>query len=239
MTTSVPEDGLALRCVGLAMKFDRAPGKAPLFSVPSLDLQEGCILCITGPSGAGKSTLLYILSGLLRPTSGSVKWGGADIATMPDASLDTFRRRQFGIVFQNFHLLGELSPLDNVILPGRFESFGITAAQRRHALDLLEALAVPTSCRFARQLSRGEQQRVALARALFFEPQVLFADEPTASLDADATTRLIDALFARTQARRRSLVIVSHDQQVIERCPRILRIEQGRLSERSGLAAAS
>lgn len=234
--SAAPGRGLPLKVAGLSVGF-AGDTPAGLFRIGSLDLEAGGILGITGPSGAGKSSLLACLTGLLPPDTGSVHWGGADLYALGERRRDAFRRRRFGLVFQNFHLLAELSPLENVLLPARFDRFGLDEALRVRARMLLQHFGVPVARRRAGDLSRGEQQRLAMARALLLEPDVLLADEPTASLDSEAAATLVRELFGGA-AEGRSLVVVSHDPLVLARCPRILTLRRGAEPELAMRAAA-
>lgn len=197
-------------------------------ALPRLSLAPRGLNVLTGPSGSGKSTLLYLLSGLLVPQAGQVVWDGTDLARLPEGARDRWRRRQAGFIFQDFHLLPELSPLRNVLLPAGFARFS-ARAQRRRAAALLARLGVPDRPRAA-LLSRGEQQRTALARAMLPAPSVLFADEPTASLDAvsgDAVTAELRALAASGCC----VIAASHDPGLIAQADRRLHLEHGQLHE--------
>lgn len=199
-----------------------------VIDLPGLSLGPGTLTVLTGPSGSGKSTLLYLLSGLLVPQAGQVVWDGTDLARLPERARDRWRRRQAGFIFQDFHLLPELSPLQNVLLPAGFASFSVRA-QRERAAALLARLGVPDRRRAA-LLSRGEQQRAALARALLPRPSVLFADEPTASLDATSGDAVTAELCALADAGC-CVIAASHDPGLIARASRRLHLEHGRIQE--------
>lgn len=197
----------------------------PVVALPMLELEPG-LTVLTGPSGSGKTTLLYLLSGLIRPQAGAVVWDGVDLARLPERGRDRWRRAHAGFVFQDFHLLPELSPLQNVLMPARFAAF----SARRHAgraAGLLRRFGVPDR-RCAALLSRGEQQRAALARALLMDPAALFADEPTASLDAAAGRVVAEALQALA-AEGRCVIAASHDPDLIALAGRRLHLEHGRI----------
>ncbi|OSQ38543.1 hypothetical protein TMES_10420 [Thalassospira mesophila] len=202
---------------------------APILSLPHLAIAPGTLLGVAGPSGSGKSSLLYLLSGLLRPTKGSVHWGDTDLTSLSEGACDGWRRRHVGFIFQDFHLIGELAPLENVLLPAGFHGWRIPADLRKRATTLLDLVGVPTNRGSVADLSRGEQQRVAIARALLFDPPILLADEPTASLDAVAADNCADILFANARENNRTLIVVSHDHTVIDRCARVLHFDKGRL----------
>lgn len=202
---------------------------APILSLPHLVVAPGTLLGIAGPSGSGKSSLLYLLSGLLRPGKGSVHWGDTDLTSLSEGACDAWRRQHVGFIFQDFHLIGELAPLENVLLPAGFHGWHIPADLRARATTLLDLVGVPTNRGSVVDLSRGEQQRVAIARALLFDPPILLADEPTASLDAVAADNCADILFTYARNNNRTLIVVSHDHTVIDRCARVLHFDKGRL----------
>ena len=146
-----------------------------------IDFPRSAITVLCGPSGSGKSTLLQVIAGLISPQSGDVRWLGETVSTKTETARDRWRLQNIGYVFQDFQLIPELSPLANVALPA---SFGKNSLPKNRAAELLNTFQVPLSRRRTSELSRGEQQRVAFARALLFDPQIILADEPTASLDA-------------------------------------------------------
>ncbi|MDF3607609.1 ATP-binding cassette domain-containing protein [Paracoccus sp. DMF-8] len=183
------------------------------------------MVVLTGPSGSGKTTLLYLLSGLLVPTAGRIDWQGCDIARLSGSARDRWRRENASFVFQDFQLVPELSPVDNVLVPAWFTSFS-AARLRDRAGSLLRRFGVPDRRR-ASLLSRGEQQRVALARALLLSPAVIFADEPTASLDAASGAEVIATLSALARDEGHSIIIASHDPALIARADLRLELERG------------
>jgi len=200
--------------------------------VTALEIEEarvrpGALLAVTGPSGSGKSTLLYALSGLLVPTRGEVLWDGEDICAQPESARDRWRRRTVGFVFQDFHLLPELTPLQNVLLPAGFERVAAGSAIRARAAELLARFGVPPRRSGVGTLSRGEQQRVALARALLFDPPVILADEPTASLDAESGALVIGWLVRLAREEGRTVITVSHDPTLIAACDARLALDHG------------
>lgn len=201
----------------------------PLVTLDSLDLTPGQVVVLTGPSGSGKTTLLYLLSGLLVPVGGSVSWDGTDLAVLREGARDQWRRQNAGFVFQDFHLIPQLSPLENVLIPAGFSAFS-TRALRTRAQMLLTRFGVPARRRAA-LLSRGEQQRVALARALLGDPRVIFADEPTASLDAASGQVVAQGLRDLAHREGRTVIIASHDPTVIEVADLGLRLSRGRRVE--------
>src|SRR5579871_4378861 len=190
------------------------------------------MLAVTGPSGSGKSTFLYAIGGLLRPRRGRVLWDEHDILAQGESARDRWRRHTVGFAFQDFHLLPELSPLQNVLLPASFERFAAAPAVRARAIALLDHFDVPQVRKNTATLSRGEQKRVAVARALLFDPPVILADEPTASLDAKAGDMVIDILLQLSQAEHRTVIAISHDQALLKRFPDVVVLDHGRLVTR-------
>lgn len=190
----------------------------------SFEVASGQSVGITGPSGAGKSTLLFALAGLIQPTTGSITWHVTDIAGLSEDERTSFRRDMFGIVFQDHLLFEELSPVQNTDIATLFGTGG------ESAVGTLTALNVPTLRKRSAQLSGGERQRVAIARALAGAPRAVLADEPSASLDHENRSKVMDTLFAQTTGLGKTLIIVSHDPQVLYRMDRVLTLDQGRLA---------
>jgi putative ABC transport system ATP-binding protein len=220
---------------GIGLSFADSGGKA--FSV--LDIQRFApeprkMTVVSGPSGSGKSTLLYVLAGLLRPLKGVVTYDGVDIYKMSERKRDAWRRTRIGFIFQDFHLIGELSPLANATLPA---TFGRSPGVRERAQALLKKLGVPAERHTIEQLSRGERQRVAVARALAFDPPVVLADEPSASLDRAATLDLVSVLTDMA-ADGRTVVVASHDPDILAKADVRLFLQHGRLNNVSATAAA-
>ena len=182
---------------------------------------------IVGASGSGKSTLLSIIAGLDVPTSGTVRLAGTDLFALGEDERAEVRARQLGFVFQSFQLLGNLSALENVMLP--LELMGRPDA-RRQATEMLQRVGLGERLRhYPKVLSGGEQQRVALARAFVVRPSVLLADEPTGSLDFATGETVMELMFELNREAGTTLVMVTHDKAIAERCDRQLRIEAGRL----------
>ncbi|WP_321340144.1 ABC transporter ATP-binding protein [Breoghania sp.] len=202
-----------------------------VLELPALELDPGSLVVVTGPSGSGKSSLLYALSGLLKPTSGTIRHEGGDIYALSEARRDRWRRETIGFIFQDFHLIPELSPLANVTLATRFGGVAGRARLDARAAFLLSDLQVPADRRHASLLSRGEQQRTAIARALLFDPPAILADEPTASLDSDASTLVAEKLQDLSRSEGRLVLAVSHDPILISRADRVLHLDRGHLKE--------
>jgi putative ABC transport system ATP-binding protein len=198
----------------------------------------GSCTFIVGPSGAGKSTLLYLLAALDLPTSGTIRVAGSDLTAMSRAERDDFRRNRVGFVFQSYNLIGNLTAVDNALLP--YIPVGVTPDLRSRASEVLEEVGLGHRLGLRpRQLSGGEQQRVAIARALIRDPSVIYADEPTGNLDRAGGTRIIELLRDRQRAGGRTLVIVTHDRRFITRGDIVLEIEDGRLKGEPSPASVS
>ncbi len=188
----------------------------------------GSCTFIVGPSGSGKSTLLYLLGALDLPTSGTIRVADHDITAMSEPGRDAYRRDRVGFVYQSFNLIGNLSAVDNVLLP--YIPVGVTPELRAKASDLLREVGLGHRMKLRpRQMSGGEQQRVAIARALIKDPLVIFADEPTGNLDRAGGDRIIQLLRDRQRQGNRTLVIVTHDRRFITPDDLVLEIEDGRL----------
>ncbi|WP_404299385.1 ABC transporter ATP-binding protein [Alicycliphilus denitrificans] len=184
-------------------------------------------VAIVGASGSGKSTLLSIIAGLDTPTRGTVHLAGQDLFVLDEDERAALRARKVGFVFQSFQLLGNLTALENVMLP--LELAGHRDARRR-AADMLGRVGLAQRLsHYPKVLSGGEQQRVALARAFVVEPAVLLADEPTGSLDFATGETIMELMFALNREQGTTLVLVTHDRAIAERCDRRITIEAGRL----------
>ncbi|WP_146589475.1 ABC transporter ATP-binding protein [Puniceibacterium confluentis] len=214
---------LALRNVTVTAASGRG-----LLNIPDYTLPAGQSLAILGPSGAGKSTLLHVLSGLRRVSTGSVHWGATDLATLTETRLSAFRRRHIGQIFQDFLLFDEMSALENAAVARQFAPGPERAEILRRAVQSLTSLGLdPQETRRATTYSGGERQRIAVARALAQGPDVLLADEPTASLDRTSAERLTDDLLAAAQRTGLSLICVTHDPALATRLDRTLRLAHG------------
>ena len=193
--------------------------------VPQLELASGKALALAGPSGAGKSTLLRLLTGLLTPTAGKVSLGAAQMETMTLEARRAFRLQHIGLVFQDFALLDYLTVTENILLPHQFRGTA-NAAVRTKMLDLTERLHIDRYLdKRVSHLSQGERQRVAVARALVHEPQFVFADEPTASLDPARGRIVVDMLLEDSRRRGACLVMVTHDPNLLPLFDQTVRME--------------
>ena len=191
------------------------------------DLYQGESVAITGSSGSGKSTLLSLLAGLDTPTAGNVVMMGQDLNQLNEDGRASLRASHVGFVFQSFQLLPHLNALENVMLPSELK--GDLDAKDKATL-WLEKVGLKDRLRhFPKTLSGGEQQRVALARAFINQPAILFADEPTGSLDEASGNRVIDLLFDLNQANHSTLMLVTHDPALASRCQRQLQLQGGKL----------
>ena len=190
-----------------------------------VDIKAGETVGIVGPSGSGKSTMMMVIAGLERPSTGSVKIDGTEFTDKSEDQLALFRRDNIGIVFQAFHLVPTMTALENVAVPlefaGRSDAFDRAQAN-------LEAVGLGHRLQhYPGQLSGGEQQRVALARAFAVEPKILLADEPTGNLDGGTGQQVIDLLFKLHEERDTTLVLITHDNALAEKCSRVLRVRDG------------
>ncbi|MFZ6814649.1 ABC transporter ATP-binding protein [Undibacterium sp. Rencai35W] len=211
----------------LAKQVTDATGTLSILRDINFTAQEGETLAIVGASGSGKSTLLGILAGLDTPSEGKVVLDGVDIFALDEDGRAQFRKERLGFVFQSFQLLSHLNALENVMLP--LELRGDTQAKSK-ATEMLEHVGLGSRLRhYPKYLSGGEQQRVALARAFVTQPPLLFADEPTGSLDAATGESVIQLMFALNRERGSTLILVTHDLSIAARCGRTLRITAGRL----------
>ncbi len=193
----------------------------------SLTVAAGETVSVVGQSGSGKSTMMMIVGGLERPSSGRVVVGGTDLGDLDEDALARFRRDQVGIVFQSFHLIPTMNALENVAIP-------LELAGRRDAFAAAEAglQAVGLGHRllhYPGQLSGGEQQRVALARAFATTPRLLLADEPTGNLDTATGRVIIDLLFTLQARHGTTLVLITHDASLAQRCDRLVRLADGKV----------
>ncbi|WP_268815901.1 ABC transporter ATP-binding protein [Xanthomonas perforans] len=200
----------------------------------SLTVSEGDSIAIVGASGSGKTTLLGLLAGLDLPSRGSIALAGQDLGQLDEEARAALRARDVGFVVQSFHLLPALTAEENIALPLELAGREDPARVR----EVLEAVGLSARARhYPRQLSGGEQQRVALARAFVARPRILFADEPTGSLDQATGAQISDLLFALNATSDTTLVLVTHDMSLAQRCRHIYRIDSGRLHAQTGPAA--
>ena len=209
----------------------------PVLRGASLSIRRGEFVAIMGASGSGKSTLLHILGALDLPDRGAVTFSGKDVFSRTTSERETLRCEAFGFVFQFYHLLPELSVLENVVVPRMVRSSILgwlsEARRARHAArEVLENVGLSHRLKHRpNELSGGERQRVAVARALINEPQVLLADEPTGNLDADSGKGVLD-LLCRLHDRGQTIAMVTHDATTAGRADRCVQLEGGRIVDR-------
>ncbi|MFI2351823.1 ABC transporter ATP-binding protein [Streptomyces sp. NPDC019443] len=209
-------------------------GPSPALRGISLALQEGEIVAVTGPSGCGKSTLLHVMSGILRPDGGEVRYRGARIDEMNEARRSLLRRTDFGVLFQFGQLVAELPAVENVALPLLLGGTGRREATAQ-AADWLDRLGVAELAQqLPGEISGGQQQRVALARALVTGPKVLFADEPTGALDSLAGEVVMGHMVRAARTQGTSVMLVTHDATVAAYADREIRLRDGMLDSDDG-----
>ncbi|MBQ7187171.1 MAG: ABC transporter ATP-binding protein [Ruminococcus sp.] len=214
---------------GLCKSFAQGGGQVHVLSQVDIDLYEGDLTVIMGSSGSGKSTLLYALSGMDRATAGSVSYGGNDLVKMNERSLSALRHTDFGFIFQQMHLVSNLTLFENVAVPGYLNKERSAQEVRQRADELLEKMNIAdVKTHLPSQVSGGEQQRCAIARAVINDPRLLFADEPTGALNRRNTTEVLDLMTALNR-QGQSILMVTHDIRAALRANRILYLEDGRL----------
>ncbi|MCA1952741.1 MAG: ABC transporter ATP-binding protein [Hyphomicrobiales bacterium] len=226
ITASNPA-AIAMRDVHLSL--GEGASRVHILRGVTLSVERGVAIGLVGPSGSGKSTLLMTAAGLERPDSGSVTIAGEEITGLSEDRLARFRGQRIGIVFQAFHLIPTMTALENVAIP--LELAGMPDAAERAAAELAAVGLGARLGHYPGQLSGGEQQRVAIARALAPRPAILVADEPTGNLDEATGRDIIDLLFGLRQARGTTLLLVTHDLALAERCDRVIRLRAGQIVE--------
>ncbi|MDX6325777.1 MAG: putative transport system ATP-binding protein [Nocardioidaceae bacterium] len=228
----------ALRTVGVSRHYGRGEGLVRAVDEVDLQVAEGESVVIAGPSGCGKSTLLHLLGGLDLPTSGEVWVGSRRIDRLSERSRARIRRDHVGFVFQDFHLMEELTAVENVELPALLAGRTARAARAR-AEALLERVGLRDRVRhLPSALSGGQRQRVAVARALVNEPAVLLADEPTGNLDSSATTDVL-RLFEELRVSGQTLVVVTHDARTAATADRVTTMRDGAFVDEVTLGGAA
>jgi putative ABC transport system ATP-binding protein len=217
----------AIQVAGLSKRVADASGELTILHSIDFTVQPAETLAIVGASGSGKSTLLGLLAGLDTPSSGSVLLDGTDIFALDEDGRAAFRKAKLGFVFQSFQLLAHLNAVENVMLPLELRGDG---QAREKAEAMLGRVGLSSRLRhYPKYLSGGEQQRVALARAFVTEPPLLFADEPTGSLDAATGEAVIQLMFELNRERGSTRVLVTHDTAMASRCGRTITIAAGKL----------
>jgi ABC-type lipoprotein export system ATPase subunit len=223
---------------GLRKEYGKGAALVRAVHEVSLDVARGESVAIVGPSGCGKSTLLYLLGGLERPSGGTLQLAGERLEQMPETGLARLRRRALGFVFQSYHLVDELTALENIELPALLAGASPRAARER-ATELLGQVGLADRAEhLPSALSGGQCQRVAIARALANEPLVVLADEPTGNLDSTATTDVL-RLFGRLHSGGQTLVTVTHDSRIAATSDRLISMRDGRFVDETKLTGGT
>ncbi len=230
-----PSNNVVLEALDLGKQVSSPEGSLTILSGVSFRVAAGDSVAVVGPSGAGKSTLLALLAGLDLPTRGHVVLNGSNLSTLDEDGRAKVRAESVGFVFQSFHLVPSLNALENVMLP--LELAGHKEA-RSAAREIIEKVGLGERwSHYPSQLSGGEKQRVAIARAFATEPAVLFADEPTGNLDSRTGANIMELMFELNRSSATTLVLVTHDNGLAERCDRVLELDTGELKRDSKAAA--
>ena len=229
MTTQSAHDGHLIQLEALTRVYPTPAGPVTVLQDINVNIASGQLAAITGKSGSGKSTLLNLLTGIDRPTSGSVMIGGEAIHDLDEDQRAAWRGRNLGIVFQFFQLIPTLTVLENVLLPMELSGH-IPARQRKaRALALLEQVDIRAQAdKFPMTLSGGQQQRAAIARALANDPGLLVADEPTGNLDSQTAAQVFD-LFRQLAAQGKTIVMVTHDRELAARADQVIPLADGKI----------
>ena len=218
--------------------FQRDTQKIDVFTDLSLDIESGSFTALMGPSGSGKSTLLNLIAGLDKPTSGTVRVGGAEVSAMTPGQLAAWRARNIGFVFQSFNLLPVLTAYQNVELPLLLTHLSKKDRAERVRLALDVVGLSDRADHYPRQLSGGQEQRTAIARAIVGDPTLILLDEPTGQLDAKSSQEVLTLLQRLNREFDKTIIIVTHDAHAAERAKTTLHLEKGDLIEKPAAAAA-
>ena len=236
--TEANSNAHVLTAEGLCKEYGKGAALVRAVSDASLIVTRGESVAIVGPSGCGKSTLLYLLGGLERPTAGSLSLAGQSLEQLPESGLARLRRHPLGFVFQAFHLVDELTALENIELPALLAGVSPRKARER-ARELLNHVDLEDrSEHLPSTLSGGQRQRVAIARALANHPLVVLADEPTGNLDSAGTTDAL-RLFDQLRATGQTLITVTHDSRVAATADRLISMRDGAFVDETRLSAGS
>ncbi len=218
---------IVIRARDVTLSLGSGEGRVDILRGIDFEVRAGETVGITGASGSGKSSLMAVLSGLEPASGGTVEVTGADFRSLDEDGLARARRGRIGLVLQAFHLIPSMTALENVAVP--LELAGVADAFGRAAAELADVGLAHRTSHYPTQLSGGEQQRVAIARALGPRPAVIFADEPTGNLDAITGAGVMDLLFARQHDAGATLVLITHDLALAERCSRVIEMRDGRI----------
>jgi ABC-type lipoprotein export system ATPase subunit len=232
-TTTQPTEPVAtktfIRLDNLTKTYQSAAGEFQILKGINLSITQGQFVGLVGPSGSGKSTLLNLLTGIDKPTTGTVEIDGQQIEKLSENRLAKWRGRSVGIVFQFFQLLPTLAVIENVMMPMDFGKYLKPKARKERALELLELVGVADHAnKLPAALSGGQQQRVAIARALANDPGFIIGDEPTGNLDSKTAVEVFE-LLTRLNAQGKTILMVTHDDKLAEQMPRRIRIQDGLL----------
>ena len=224
-----------LKEVELILKSDA--GEINILRGVDLSVAKGESIGVVGPSGSGKTSMIMVIAGLEQISSGRVLVAGREISALNEDALAEFRRDHVGIVFQSFHLIPTMTAHENVAVP--MELAGQDDAFQRADEALAEVGLATRLTHYPGQLSGGEQQRVALARAFAIEPRLLLADEPTGNLDGDTGSRVVELMFGMAERSGTTLMLITHDPAIAQRCDRVVRMVDGRVEEQTPLRQPS
>ena len=224
-----------LKEVELILKSDA--GEINILRGVDLSVARGESIGVVGPSGSGKTSMIMVIAGLEQISSGRVLVAGQEISALNEDALAEFRRDHVGIVFQSFHLIPTMTAHENVAVP--MELAGQDDAFQRADEALAEVGLATRLTHYPGQLSGGEQQRVALARAFAIEPRLLLADEPTGNLDGDTGSRVVELMFGMAERSGTTLMLITHDPAIAQRCDRVVRMVDGRVEEQTPLRQSS
>lgn len=220
---------MILNVADLHKSFSQGGSELSILRGLNFEITEGETLAIVGQSGSGKSTMLSLLAGLDRPSKGSIVLAGSDLNQLNEEELATFRARQIGIIFQQFHLMSTLTALENISLPLEIAREPDAEAKAEKALNQVGLIARKNH--LPHQLSGGECQRVAIARAFVVKPRLLLADEPSGNLDTRTGAHVMQLLFDQVKAERMTMVLVTHNEALASQCQRRAILEDGVLKQ--------
>lgn len=228
-------DELMIEASGISKVYWDGTRPLEILKKISLSVKRGEGVAILGPSGSGKTTLLNMLSGLDTPNEGEVRLGGTVMSKLSEGDRAAFRNQNIGFIFQFYHLLSEFTALENILLPSLMRRGGFGAEARGRAMELLGRVGLKDrATHFPSELSGGEQQRIAIARALMNEPKILFCDEPTGNLDRKMAREIADLLRSLFKQENRTVVIVTHDEQIASMADRVMRLGEGNWERKDG-----